>query len=76
MARKKEHGAKAADMSPEDARNPETCRNSLGFDGVYLCRLACLPCAAIEKCAKIEIEEMAKETSRIMRQRKKRMYHT
>lgn len=79
MARKKEQGAKAEGVSPQDDRNPETCGNSIGFDGVYLCRLACLPCAATKKCAKTEIEEMASETAHIMqqkRQRKNGMYHT
>lgn len=79
MAQKKERDAKAASMSPEDTRNPEACGNSIGFDGVYLCRLACLPCAATKKCAKIEIEEMANESTRIMQQERRRkngMYHT
>ena len=48
-------------------RNPETCRNSISFDGVYLCRLACLPCAALKKCALAEIDDMARETDRLMK---------
>lgn len=51
-------------------RNPETCRNSVGFDGVYICRLACLPCAALKKCALAEVEDMAKETGRLMKDKR------
>lgn len=82
MARKVKQSANDAGVLHDDGRNPQSCGNSVGFDGVYLCRLACLPCAALSKCAKIEIEEMASETARIIRQRPKSstkktdMYHT
>lgn len=82
MAREKKQSDSAGDILFADGRDPRMCGNGIGFDGVYLCRLACLPCAALSKCAKIEIEEMASETARIIRQRPKSstkktdMYHT
>ena len=33
-----------------DGRAPETCGRSIGFDGLYVCRLSTLPCARVEKC--------------------------
>ena len=33
-----------------DGRSPETCGWSIGFDGVYVCRLCLLPCPRAETC--------------------------
>lgn len=34
-------------------KHPETCGNSIGFDGIYICRLCQLPCERVEECPKV-----------------------
>ena len=40
-------------------RNPEKCKNSACIGGVYICRLACLPCEIMKKCAMNLANDMA-----------------
>lgn len=32
-------------------KNPERCGQSNCIDGIYICRLLCIPCARAKKCA-------------------------
>lgn len=36
----------------ENKRDPMTCGQSLGFDGVFVCRLCLLPCERVRQCPK------------------------
>ena len=44
-------------------KNPETCKKSIYFHGIYLCRLELLPGGAVEKCAQEKIEDMVNAAS-------------
>ena len=33
-----------------DSRDPEACGQSIGFDGIYVCRLDCAPCCRVFQC--------------------------
>lgn len=35
-----------------NSRDPKHCGESTNFQGVYICKLECVPCFALEKCAK------------------------
>jgi len=34
----------------KDNRDPVTCGQSVGFDGVYVCRLELKPCIRVKEC--------------------------
>lgn len=36
-----------------DNRDPYACGSSIGFDGVFVCRLCLLPCCRVSKCPQI-----------------------
>lgn len=40
-----------------DGRKPEECHYAIGFDGIYVCRLCCLPCARVGLCPRSEKAE-------------------
>lgn len=44
-------------------KNSETCKKSICFQGIYLCRLELLPCGMIEKCAMEKVDDMVKAAS-------------
>lgn len=40
-----------------DGRKPEECHYAIGFDGIYVCRACCLPCARVGLCPRSEKAE-------------------
>lgn len=40
-------------------KNPERCGQSNCIDGIYICRLLCLPCARVRKCALDTADELS-----------------
>ena len=53
-------------------KEPKTCKKSINFDGVYLCRLELLPCAMVEKCALEKIDDMVNAASSFISARRKK----
>ena len=51
-------------------KNPETCKKSICFQGIYLCRLELLPCGAVEKCALEKLEDMVNAASSFIHKRR------
>lgn len=51
-------------------KDPRTCKNSVCFDGIYICKLELLPCARCKKCAVAQMEDMAKAASSYIHRRK------
>lgn len=49
-------------------RDPSTCKNSILFDDIYICRLELKPCTRVKKCALRALEDMAREADRHMRE--------
>ena len=47
-------------------KDPKTCKNSHLFGDVYICKLECILCAALKKCALESIDEMVKATQELM----------
>lgn len=47
-------------------KDPKTCKNSHLFGDVYICKLECVPCAALKKCALESVEEMVKATQELI----------
>lgn len=43
-------------------KNPSACKNSHLFGDVYICKLECVPCSALKKCALESIDDMVKAT--------------
>lgn len=41
-----------------DMKDPKICGDSVNINGVYICRLECLPCSHIEGCAKSKSEAL------------------
>lgn len=37
-----------------DGRNPAECHWAIGFDGIYVCKLCCAPCARVGLCPRSE----------------------
>ena len=38
-------------------KHPETCGQSIGFDGMYICEIGQLPCEKIKKCPQLNEED-------------------
>lgn len=53
-------------------KKPETCKNSINFDGIYVCRLELRPCEAVGKCALQELDDMLKADIEIMKKEQRR----
>lgn len=39
-------------------KDPKICGDSININGVYICRLECLPCSRVEGCAKSKAEAL------------------
>lgn len=48
-------------------RNPRECGNSACVGGVYICRIACIPCEKARKCALETIEDMTEALASVIR---------
>lgn len=44
-----------------DNRDPYTCGHSIGFDGVFVCRLCLLPCCRVDRCPSIRHADSLEE---------------
>ena len=53
-------------------KNPETCKNSINFDGIYICRLALLPCEAVDKCELQKLDDVLKADAEMMKSKQRR----
>ena len=53
-------------------KNPETCKNSINFDGIYVCRLELLTCAMVKGCAIDKLDAMGKAMAEMMKIRRKK----
>lgn len=54
-------------------KNPERCGQSNCIDGIYICRLLCLPCARAKKCALDTAEELSDLIANMVQIRRREM---
>ena len=41
-----------------DMKDPKICGDSININGVYICRLECLPCSHVEGCSQSKAEAL------------------
>lgn len=47
-------------------REPRKCGNSTCVGGIYICRIMCIPCVRVQKCALEGIKDMAEAVKHAM----------